>query len=124
VDGKGGKFGASLYTSRLISFARIEPMLNPILVGPTTLGFTLYKEFISPPFTPKKKQTKQINTPRGQNGHCHCPFPCFIFHFIFYLFFINCVLPQFSPTLIPHFHQHKYLFRQVINFNLMQYVLP
>ncbi len=71
-----------LYT-RLVSFARIEPMLNPILVEPTTLGFTLHKEFISPPFT-KTKQTKQINIQRGQNGHFHCPFPCFIFHLIIF----------------------------------------
>jgi hypothetical protein len=113
VDGKVGKFGASLYT-RLVSFARIEPMLNPILVEPTTL----HKEFISPPFTKKKKQTKQINSPRGQNGHFHCPFPCFIFHLIIF-FKKTFVPPQFSPTIIPHFHHYKYLFRQVINFNLM-----
>jgi hypothetical protein len=79
VDGKGGKFGASLYTRIGKLFARIEPLLNPILVEPTTLMFTLHKEFISPPFTKKKKrkQTKQINTPRGQNGHFHLIFLIF-----------------------------------------------
>lgn len=96
VDGKGGNFGASLYT-RLVSFARIEPMLNPILVEPTTLGFTLHKEFISPPFTPKKKPTKQINTQRGQNGHFHCPFLCFIFSFDC-CFKKLCSSPIFSYT--------------------------
>jgi len=123
VGGKGGKFGASLYTSRLVSFARIEPMLNPILVGPTTLGFTLYKEFISTPFT--KEKTNQTNQhPKGTKWTLSLSIPLFHFSFIYLFIYLNCVPPQFSPTLIPHFHQHKYLFRQVINFNLIKYVLP
>jgi len=81
VDGKVGKFGASLYT-RLVSFARIEPMLNPILVEPTTL----HKEFISPPFTKKKKKTNQTNQhAKGTKWTFSLSIP--LFHFSFNHFF-------------------------------------
>jgi len=54
VDGKGGKIGASLYT-RLVSFARIEPMLNPILTQRIHLS----------PFHQKRKEKPNKSTPQG-----------------------------------------------------------
>jgi hypothetical protein len=91
VDGKVGKFGASLYT-RLVSFARIEPMLNPILVEPTIL----HKEFISPPFTKKEKKNQTNQHPKGTKWTFSLSI--LLFHFSFNRFFNKkiCSSPIFS----------------------------